>query len=93
MVPWQKRPDARNTVYLAEPNIRKSSQQPSVLKVQVQGKRNVKKERPQGPVRRSVRLEKRHHIQDETVLYQDGNVEQSHPCPSSSVRLRTGDRM
>ncbi|KKZ60135.1 hypothetical protein EMCG_05160 [[Emmonsia] crescens] len=94
MDPWQKRPDARNTVYLAKPNIRKSSQQPSVLKVQVQGKRSVKKERPQGPVRRSVRLEKRHHIQDETVLYhQDGNAEQSHPYPSSSVRLRTGDRM
>ncbi|EGC48973.1 conserved hypothetical protein [Histoplasma capsulatum var. duboisii H88] len=87
MAPRQKGSDARNTGYLAKPNIRKSSQQLLVLKVQDQGKRpqRVRKKQPQDPVRRSGRLQRRHRIEDRTVLYHTGDANQNHPySPSTS---------
>ncbi|QSS65228.1 hypothetical protein I7I51_06070 [Histoplasma capsulatum] len=88
MAPPQKRSDARKTGYPAKPNIRKSSQQPSVMEVHVQGKRRqgVKKERPQGPVRRSARLEKTYRIQGKTVLNISGRKRRTKPPISLSIR-------
>ncbi|KAG5292993.1 threonine aldolase [Histoplasma ohiense] len=82
MAPRQKGTDARNTGYLAKPNIGKSSQQLSVLKVQGQGKRpqRVSKKRPQDHIHRSARLQKRHRIEDRTVLYHTRDAKKkNHP--------------